>query len=204
MREQIIILGAGGHARSMADSIEAQGQYEIAGFVSPTMDDSISYKGYTGIGTDDDLQELYHKGITRACIGIGYFGREHVREHLYEKLTEIGFEMPNIIDPSAVLASDVALGKACFIGKNAVINSNVRIGDCVIINTGSIIEHDCIVGDYSHVAVGTVICGGTVVGTGCFVGANATVIQGITLETGAIIGAGTVVRKDVSAGRMVV
>ncbi len=197
MSERIILLGAGGHARSMVDTIEALGRYEIAGFVMPEQGMEMSFRSYHTIGTDHDLREIYSAGIRKACIGIGYLGRKDVRRRVYESLKEIGFEMPNIIDNTAVIASDVKLDEGCFIGKKAVVNTNAQIGKCVIVNTGAIIEHDCCVGDFSHISVGSTLCGEVCVGEHAMIGANATVIQGRSIGNNSIVGANSTVLIDV-------
>lgn len=85
--------------------------------------------------------------------------------------------LPNIVDPSAVIADDAVMGEGIFVGKRAVVNAAAHIGDLCIINTGAIVEHDCDVGNYSHISVGSVLCGGVRVGQRTLIGANATVIQ---------------------------
>lgn len=196
--EKILILGAGGHARSIIDTIEVCNSYNICGFV--TEDDSLKdyfYKDYPVIGQDRDLKTLYNSGIKNAVVGIGFLGGETVRASVYQELKEIGFQLPNIIDPSAIIAGDVVMGEGNFIGKRAVINANSKIGNMCIINSGSIIEHDCIIGDFCHVSVGTVICGSCKIGDFSMIGANAVVIQECAIGSKTIVGAGSVVTQNI-------
>ena len=195
--EKIVLLGCGGHAKSVADAILQGNSYEIAGFVDTVKNDEFVYRGIRVIGSDDDLQTLYDTGIHHACICVGYLGHGNIRNILYEKLKNIGFTLPSIIDPSAILAADVEVGEGSFIGKGAIVNSNACIGKMCIINSGAIIEHDCIVGDFSHISVASILCGGVNVGNASFIGANSTVIQEKTIGQNCVIGAGTVVRKNV-------
>lgn len=200
--EKIILLGSGGHAHSIVDSIESSGQYCICGFLDVTEKAHEQYKEYKVLGTDDLLQDLFQKGIKNAFISVGYMGNGTVRGKLYERLKAIGFYVPNIIDPTAVIAKDVILGEGIFVGKAAVINSAAEIGNMCIINTGAIIEHDCVVEEYAHVSVGSVLCGNVRIGRASFVGANATIIQGKIIGSQCIVGAGTTVRKDIKDGHM--
>lgn len=110
--EDIILLGAGGHAKSVVDCIERQGIYKIAGFLDKEMCGHICYKGYEVIGGDDDLPMLYQQGICNAFVTVGFLGQSTVRNRLYNRLKQTGFCLPNIIDPSAVVADDVKLGRA--------------------------------------------------------------------------------------------
>lgn len=204
MKKRIILLGCGGHAKSVADAVEANNEYEIAGFVDNNCSSNTIYHKYNVIGCDKDLQALYHSGIHYACVAVGFLGHGRIRNKLYKQLKEIGYGLPAIIDPSAVLASDVRLGEGAFIGKRAVVNADTFIGKMAIINTAAIIEHDCVIGDFSHVAVSSTICGMANIGINSFIGANATVIQGITIGNGSIIGAGSTILKDVEGNMKIV
>ena len=195
--EKIVIVGCGGHAKTIVDMIEAHGQYEIAGFVDTLPDAAYDYRGYKIIATDANAGKLYDAGIRNAVIGVGMMGNSVVREKIYAAYKKIGFSFPTIIDPSAVLAADVEIGEGTVVGKLAVINSAATIGCMAIINTAAIIEHDCMIGNHSHVSVGAVLCGNAKVGRGTFVGANSTVIQGIEIGNHVVIGAGSTVINNV-------
>jgi sugar O-acyltransferase (sialic acid O-acetyltransferase NeuD family) len=191
--EKIIILGNSGHARSLTDAIERQGKYKIAGYV--VNDETETKLNYPIIGKDCDLQGIFNSGINKAAMGIGYLGKSDIRERLYIQLKNIGFKLPVICDPSAIISENTVIGEGAFIGKGAIVNANARIGNMCIINTGAIVEHDCVVDDFSHIAVGTVLCGGVKVGKSTLIGANSTVIQEINIPDKSIIGAGMTIRK---------
>lgn len=201
--EKIIILGMGGHAESLVDILEKQQKYEIAGFVINDAVENGENGIYPVIGNDSELEKIYQSGIRNAAIGIGYMGKSDLRERLWKNLKQIGFSLPVICDPSAIMASNVQISEGCFVGKGSILNSNVSIGKMCIINTGAIIEHDCCVDDFSHISVGSVLCGNVKVGRASFVGANATVIQGKSIGDKCIVGAGTIIRKDVEDNCMV-
>lgn len=198
--ERLLILGMGGHARSVVDSIRQMNQYEVVGFVDKEASNDYDVIQMQYLGTDNDLQELFDAGIRYAVIGIGYLGRSTTRNILSDKLNKIGYSLPTIIDPSAMIAEDVMIGEGTFIGKGAIINTNVHVGKMCIINSGAVIEHDCEVGDFSHISVGSIMCGGVIVGKSTFVGANSTIIQEIKIGNECIVGAGTVVTKNVESG----
>ena len=81
-------------------------------------------------------------------------GEDDIREGVYDRLKQIGYRIPIIADPSAIMADGIQIGEGTFIGKRAVVNSNAKIGKMCIINTGAIVEHDNDIGDFSHIAVG--------------------------------------------------
>ena len=197
--KRILILGAGGHAKSVIDTIERQGIYEIAGVVDNETRGRF-YKEYDIIGTDEDLPRLFEDGIHTAFVGIGYLGDSPLRNRLYKMLKEIGFELAVVVDPSAVLANDVSIGEGTFVGKLTVINSNARIEAMSIINTAAVIEHDCVVGAFSHISVRSTVCGVCVLEDGVLVGAGAVLIQGLSVGKDAIIAAGAAVTRNVEPG----
>ena len=195
--EDIILLGLGGHAHSVVDSIEQGGKYNIVGFLDTEEMQGKRYKDYCVLDTDDALQKYFDRGIRNAFVTIGFMGHGIVRNRLYQRLKDIGYILPNIIDRTAVLSENVILEEGIFVGKKAVINANAVIKKMCIINTGAIVEHDCRINSFSHIAVGTVLCGGVLVGEQTFIGANATVIQEKIIGKHCIIGAGTIVNKNV-------
>lgn len=200
--ESIILLGIGGHAHSIVDSIESSNEYSICGFLDVPEKVGEQYRGYEVIGTDDLLEDCFQRGIRNAFVSIGYLGTGNIRNILYERIKAVGFHLPNIVDKTAVIAKDVVMGEGNFVGKEAIINSAAKIGNMCIINTGAIVEHDCKVGDFSHVSVGSVLCGDVHVGQSSFIGANATVIQGKNIGNNCIVGAGTTIRKDMKNNQM--
>lgn len=201
--EKIVILGMGGHAESLVDVLERQGTYGIAGYV---VNEDVSAKaggGYPVLGGDHDLGRIFQDGIRNAAVGIGYMGKSDVRERLWATLKQIGYKLPVICDPSAILSRSAQVGEGSFIGKGAILNVNASVGKMCIINTGAIVEHDCQVGDFSHISVGTVLCGEVTVGRSVLVGAGATVIQCTSIGDGCTVGAGTTVRRSVKDHRIV-
>ncbi|WP_407399444.1 acetyltransferase [Anaerovibrio sp.] len=190
MMNDIVLVGFGGHAKSVADCIEREGKYHIVGYTDMREADS----RYSYLGTDDELHTIFGGGVKNAAIGIGYMGKGAVRQHLYATLKQIGFYLPVITDPSAIVSNTAVVGEGTFIGKCAVINAEASIGKMAIINTKALIEHECVVDDFSHVAVGAVLCGQVKVGEGAFIGANSTVIQCRQIESNAIVPAGATIR----------
>lgn len=188
--EDIVLVGFGGHAKSVADCIERGGKYHIVGYT----DMQAATAQYAYLGTDDKLQAIFNSGVKKAVIGIGYMGRGIVRQQLYGKLKKIGFELPVIVDPSAVVSATALIGEGAFVGKGAIVNAEAKIGKMTIINTKALVEHECVVGDFAHVAVGAVLCGQVEIGEGVFIGANATVIQCRKVEPNTEIPAGATIR----------
>lgn len=188
--EDIILVGYGGHGKSVADCIEREKFYKIAGYT----DNKEQACEYPYLGTDRELLSYYEKGIKNAAVCVGYLGKGCIREKIFENLKEIGYTLPVIKDPSAIISSSAKIGEGTFIGKGAIVNAKAQIGRMVIINSMALVEHECVLEDFSHIAVSAVLCGQVSVGRAAFVGANATVIQGMKIKPHQIVPAGTVIR----------
>lgn len=197
MQNKLVLIGGGGHCKSVLDAVYAMGAYSEIVITDYNKPPGSLILGCQVVGTDDELSELFRKGVNHAFITVGSIRDTMIRRKAYERARKMGFTFPTVIDPTAVLAASAQIGKGVFIGKNAVVNADAVIEDMAIINTGAIIEHECHVGEFSHVAVGAVVCGRTKIENDVFVGANATVIQEVKIGMNSIIGAGSIVINDV-------
>ena len=195
---KILLLGGGGHCRSVLDSLLASDLYDEIGIID--YDKSASALGVHVIGTDDDLPRLKSEGWKEAFITVGSVGSTRVRRKLYSVVKELGFILPSIIDPTAIIARGTVIKEGTFLGKGSVINTGAAIGTCAIINTGAIIEHDCTIEDFAHVSTGAALCGQVSVGTDSHIGAGSVIRQGIKIGNNSLIGAGSVVVKNVPDG----
>lgn len=196
--ENIVLIGFGGHSKSVIDTIERQNKYCIAGIIEKSKEAKKEFRDYAIIGTDEDLERIYASGITKAFVTVGFLGKSDSRNKIYNKLKEIGFSMPVIADPTAIISKDAVIGEGTFIGKGAIVNAGASVGKMCIINTGAILEHEVNLGDFCHVAVGTILCGEVYVEEDTFLGAGTTVIQGIHIGRKCVVGAGTTIVKDVA------
>ncbi len=192
--EDVVLIGFGGHGKSVADSILSGKNYNIIGYT----DVEDKHCGYEYLGTDNILSKIYAQGVKQAVLGMAFMGADNnIRDSLVLTATEIGYEFPAIIDPTAVIAHDVMIGRGAFVGKGVIVNSGTVIGDYCIINTGVVVEHDNRIDYGSHIAVGAVLCGFVHVGHHSLIGAGSTVIQGKKIGSECIIGANSTVLSDV-------
>ena len=197
--KKLLLIGGGGHCASVADAALATGAYEAIGIVDIKPEPAL-FGEVPFVGTDDDLPRLFAEGYQYAFITLGSVGDSSKRERLYQLVLDIGFSVPNIIDPTATVSSHSALGTGIFVGKKAVVNAGTMIKDCAIINTAAVVEHDCQIGSFAHISPSATLCGNVTVGFGTHIGAGATIQQGITVGEHAIIGMGSVVVHDIPDG----
>lgn len=203
MKDKYIILGAGGHAKIVLDILQLN-EKDIVGLTDAACEKGSNCMGYPVLGTDDILGDLYQQGAGNAVMGIGHIGNSGIRDRLYKKAKEIGYNFPNVIHSKAYLAATVEMGEGNLLAAQCVINPDVVIGNLCIINTASVVEHDVIIGDGVHIAPHATVLGGGQIGNGTFIGAGSVILQGVCIGSNCVIGAGSVVRKDVENNCVIV
>lgn len=201
--DKVILIGGGGHAKVIIDALQLMGHYSISGIIEKG-EKAVGgdVLGVPIIGTDKALAGIRAQGILNAFIALGSTkSRDNFRRaRLFQEARAIGFNIINIIHPSARISRYIIIGDGNAVLADAVINAGSQIGNNVIINTGAIVEHDCIIADHVHIATGARLCGGVSIGRCSHVGAGATIIQGIRIGSDVTIGAGAVVISDIPDG----
>ncbi|MBE5959645.1 MAG: acetyltransferase [Lachnospiraceae bacterium] len=193
MGRKLLLIGGGGHCRSVIDSALALSIFEQVGIVDTKADDCL---GVTIVGRDEDIPSLVMSGWTDAFVTVGSIGDTSARRRLYELAAKANLNMPAIIDPSAIVAANAKIESGAYVGKGAIINTNAWVGTGAIINTGAIVEHDCMIGDFSHVSPGATVCGQVTVGNDSHIGAGSVVRQGSVIGHHVLVGAGSIVVSD--------
>lgn len=200
MKEQLILIGGGGHCRSVMDTLKTLDSYEVIGIIDKEERIGEGVEGIPIIGTEEELPILYNKGIKNAFITLGSIGDVRLRKKIATYLKEIGYHLPVIKDKTAYVSSNTLIEEGCFIGKGSLINTGVTIKQNSIINTGTIIEHECSIGAFVHLAPGTTLSGGVKVKDNAHIGAGSTIIQNVVVGENTLIGAGSVVVQNIEAG----
>jgi sugar O-acyltransferase (sialic acid O-acetyltransferase NeuD family) len=200
MYKGILLIGGGGHCKSVIDTISKTNQYSHIGVIDKEGKIGESILGVPIIGCDDELPRLFQAGFKEAFVTVGSVGNPKIRIELFRVLEKIGFKIPNIVDITALISNDVKLDKGIFVGKNAVINAGSCIHNGATINTSAVIEHDCIIEEFSHIAPGALLCGEVKVGKNTHIGARSVIRQQIKIGSNSIIGMGSTVLKDIGTG----
>ena len=189
---KIILIGAGGHARSCVDVIETEKKFKIIGFVDKNVKKLFGYKK---IGSDNDLRKLIK--ITKyAHIGVGQIKDNNIRENIFLNLKKIGFKFPTIISPRAHVSKNSKIHEGTIIMHDVLVNAGSEIGKNCIINSKSLIEHDTSIGDHSHIATSAVVNGNCKIGNNSFIGSCSTLKQGIIVKKNSFIKAKSFVYKN--------
>lgn len=193
MRPELLLIGGGGHCKSVIDVIEQEGIYSIRGIIDQQSLIGQKVLGYDIIGCDDDLEKLFLK-FKYAMITVGQIKSPMVRIRLYNRLHTIGFETPSIISPRAYVSRHATVQKGTVIMHDVLINSHAIIGENCIINTKALIEHDSKIENHCHISTGAILNGGTVVKEGSFIGSNAVSREYAVIAENSFIKAGSIVK----------
>ena len=190
----LILVGGGGHCKSVIDVAESAG-YTILGVLDRPEEAGGSVLGYPVLGTDDDMPK--YAGEAVFVVTVGQIKSAALRVKLHKMVLEAGGQLATIIAPTAHVSRHAAIGEGTVVMHNALVNAGARIGKGCIINTGAIIEHDAEIGDYCHISTGTIINGGAQIEDETFVGSQSVVNQMVKVHRGGVIASLSAINKDI-------
>ena len=194
-KPSLILIGAGGHARACIDVIEQNDKYEIAGLIGLPEDVNSIQFDYPVLATDKELPKLI-KEYKYALITVGQIQTPDHRIRLYQIAIKLGFHLPVIISPSAIVSRRTSIGPGTIVMHGAIINTSGRIGSNCIINTRALVEHDVTVADHCHISTGAILNGKVSVGFGSFIGSGSVLKEGVTIGQRCVIGMGVTARHN--------
>jgi sugar O-acyltransferase (sialic acid O-acetyltransferase NeuD family) len=200
-QKPIIILGAGGHAKVIIETLRLSNR-EIIGCVTPDLDTGSTFSGFTVLGDDTAIYN-YSADEIELVNGIGTLPRQNLRWNLAMKMRDKGYQFTKVIHPSAIIANDVVLADGVQVMAGVVIQPGTLVGKDTIINTAVIIDHDCTFAENCHLAPGVVCSGGISVGKNVHIGTGTKIIQGINIGKESIIAASSTIYKNVPSGVLI-
>ena len=195
MKRPLILIGGGGHCKSVIEVAESAG-YEIKGILDmPNEVGKDVLPGHKVIGTDDEIPQYVEE--CDFIITVGFIKNPALRIKLYNKVKAAGGRLATIIASTAHVSKYAELGEGTVIMHQAFVNAGAKIGDNCIINTFVNIEHDAEVGNQCHISTGTMVNGECKIGENCFIGSQSVCANCIEIASDIIVGAGSVVRKSI-------
>lgn len=202
---ECVILGGGGHAKVLIDSMRLAGVPEPYCILDSNQDRwGEAVLGVPILGGDELLSQLIQHGTTSFVVGLGSVSNNRPRRRLFETGCSQGLEPLTVVHPSAICSKWAKIGPGSQILPGSIVNAGATLGANVIVNSGSIIEHDCVLEDHVHIATGARLASTIRVGAETHIGAGATIRQSITIGKGSVVGAGAVVVSDVASNTVVV
>lgn len=190
------MIGAGGHAKVLIDTLLAQNLVPVG-----LLEVNSSLVGTDVLGVPVLAQEaiLAQQDPTKIVLanGVGSVNIPTLRKKIFIQLKQAGFSFLTVIHPRAYIGQEVLLGEGCQIMAGSIIQPGCKLGENIVVNTNASVDHDGEIGDHTHLAPRVTLSGGVTVGESCHIGTGATVIQGIEIGCHVVVAAGAVVANNI-------
>lgn len=189
----LILIGGGGHCKSVIEVAESVGR-EIKGIFDLPEKVGGQVLGYPIIGTEDDIER--YAAEAQFIITVGFIKDPSNRLRIFDKLVRAGADIATLIASTARVSRHAVIGCGTVVMHYAFVNAGAVIGENVIINTYANIEHDATVGSQTHISTGAMVNGNCRVGQRCFVGSQSVMANATSIADDIVVGAGALVRKS--------
>lgn len=194
MKRPLILVGGGGHCKSVIEAAESAG-YIIKGILDIPSRVGEKVLGYTIIGTDDDILSFVSE--YDFIVTLGFIKNPEIRISLHKKIEMTGGHLATIIASTAYVSKYAELGAGTVVLHQACVNAGAEIGKGCIINTFANIEHDVVIGDFCHISTGAMVNGNCEIGKNVFIGSQAVLANGLIICADVLVGAGSFIRKSI-------
>lgn len=194
--DNILIFGAGGHAKAVIDVIEKSENYRIAGLLDTHKSPGTEVYGYTVLGDENYLGQ--DKTINGVIVAIG---DNWLRAQIVKAIQSIRSDCPFItaIHPNASVARGAIIGEGTVLMAGAIVNSDTRIGNHCVLYTHSSVDHDSTTGDFVTLAPHASTGGNVHLGSYSTISMAASIIHSITVGEHTVIGAGSTVLSSIGS-----
>jgi len=192
---RLLIAGAGGHGKVVAETAEAMGTWDTIAFLDDRhaeLNGTLRWQVLGGMSGAASLRKEYADIVVAV-------GHADTRLALLDRFSAEGFNITSVIHPSAWVSPSAQMGEGSAVFASAAINADASIGRGVIINTGATVDHDCHLGDGVHICPGAHLAGDVRLGHGTWIGIGASLVQGVQIGAHAMIGAGAAVIGNIDA-----
>lgn len=185
--KRLLIVGAGGHGRSVAEAVLAGGVFQLMGFLDDAVAQTRQVWQWPVFAS---TAELIHcrQHAEAAIVAIGNNG---LREALQGRLRAAGFEIATVVHPQAMVSPRASLGAGCAVMAGAIVGTEARLGQGVIVNSGAVVDHHCQVDSFAHLSVRAAMAGGTVLGRAAWMQAGSVLGYGVRVAPGIVLEPGT-------------
>lgn len=181
--KRLLIVGAGGHGRALAEAVLAAEQFNIAGFVDDAAPKLTHVWDKPVLGTTENFT-TYRAHANAAIVAIG---NNALREALSEKLISAGFELVTIIHPRAIVSPSAIIGAGCAIMAGAIVGTEAKLGRGAIVNCGAVVDHHASVEDFGHLGVNACMAGGAKLGRSAWIQAGVALGYGADMPPSTVL-----------------
>lgn len=189
---RLLVVGAGGHGRSVAEAAELSGQFEVVGFLDDALPPNKLVLGVPVLGALASMAQ-HQSIVNQAIVAVG---NNAVREKLMMQLTVVGFTWATVVHPRAIVSPSSAIGAGSTVMAGAIVGTEARLGVGAIVNCGALVDHHATVEDYGHLGVNASMAGGTLLGRGAWMQAGAALGYGVAVPSGVTLAPGEAVDSD--------
>lgn len=188
-KSRLLVVGAGGHGRSVAEAAELSGQFEVIGFLDDALPVGVIVLGLPILGPFNNMA-IQRSAADEAILAVG---NNAVREMLMKKLTVAGFKLATVVHPRAIVSPSAVMGPGSAVMAGAILGTEARLGVGTIVNCGAVVDHHATVEDFGHLGVNACMAGDTVLGRGAWMQAGAALAYGVTVPFGVTLAPGEAV-----------
>ncbi|MBB1603849.1 acetyltransferase [Variovorax sp. UMC13] len=184
--KRLLIIGAGGHGRTVAEAVLLGQEYELTAFLDDAPDGVQLLGGIPVWGGTSELASC--RGQVDAVVVA--IGRNALRETLHAYVAAVGFPLATVVHPRAIVSPSALIGPGCAVMAGAVIGTQACLAEGAIANCGAVVDHDCLVEAFGHLGVGACMSGGSALGRGAWLQAGAVLGYGVKVPAGQVLRAG--------------
>lgn len=166
--KRLLIIGAGGHGRAVAEAAMLGREYLPVAFLDDAVSPPAQIWGIPIWGSTEALATC-HNGVDAMVVAIG---RNELREALHARVRAASFSLATVVHPAAVVSPTAEVGAGCALMAGAIVGTQARLGEGVIVNSAAVVDHDCTVGPFGHLGVNASMAGGTTLGRGAWMQAG--------------------------------
>lgn len=179
----LLIVGAGGHGRSVAEAVLLGKEHHLVGFADDRWPELQEVWDHPVLGRTD-LLSVFRLQAGFAIVAVG---NNALREALHAKLREAGFDLATVVHPRAFLSPRAVLDAGCAVMAGAIVGTEASVGEGAIINCGAVVDHHCRVAAFGHLGTGARMAGGSVLGHGAWMQAGAALGYGVRVSAGEVL-----------------
>jgi sugar O-acyltransferase (sialic acid O-acetyltransferase NeuD family) len=201
MRRPVIVVGGGGHAKVVIESLLSTG-HEVLGYTDVKPEGKAAMLGVSCLGNDERIFD-YSPSKVWLANGIGSISIPLLRRSIFQEFSSKGYVFPSIVHQHAIVSAYAVLEDGVQVMAGAVVQPGCVIGTNSIINTRASVDHDCMIGEHVHIAPGVTLSGEVRVAMGVHIGTGATIIQGVSIGAESAIAAGAVVVSNIAERSLV-
>jgi sugar O-acyltransferase (sialic acid O-acetyltransferase NeuD family) len=189
--KRLLVVGAGGHGRSVAEAVEASGDFFVAGFLDDAFSELDRVWDIPVLGKVADL--AHWRGA--ADFAIVAIGNNALRQRVTCEMRAAGFSLATVIHPRAIVSPTAVIGEGSAIMAGAIVGTEARVNEGAIVNCAAVVDHHCRVGDFGHLGVNAAMAGGSVLGALAWMQAGSTLGYGVEIEDGRVLMPGEAVGR---------